>query len=58
MANADHPRMSKIRTGQVPASLTRTQFQERFNGRFYAPAFDVERQAIARLEAIAWDALE
>jgi len=49
--------MIKIRTGQAPASLTRTQFQERFNLRFYDPAFAGERAAIARLEAIAWEAL-
>ena len=49
--------MTKIRTGQAPASLTRAQFQERFHVRFYDPAFDAERDAIARLEAIAWDAL-
>jgi hypothetical protein len=50
--------MTKIRTGQAPAALTRRQFQERFNVRFYDPAFDVERDAIARLEVIAWDALQ
>ena len=50
--------MSKIRTGQTPAALTRTQFRERFNNRFYDPAFATERDAIARLEAIAWDALQ
>jgi multimeric flavodoxin WrbA len=50
--------MTKIRTGQAPAPLTRAQFRERFNGRFYDPAFEVERDAIARLEGIAWDALQ
>jgi len=50
--------MTKIRTGQAPAPLTREQFHERFNGRFYDPAFEVEREAIARLEAIAWDAMQ
>lgn len=50
--------MTKIRTGQAPAALTREQFQERFNLRFYDPAFAGEREAIARLEAIAWDALQ
>ena len=50
--------MTKIRTGQAPAPLTRAQFSERFNGRFYDPAFDAERGAIARLEAIAWDAVQ
>ena len=50
--------MTKIRTGQAPAPLTRAQFRERFNGRFYDPAFEAERDAITRLEAIAWDALQ
>ncbi len=49
--------MTKIRTGQAPAPLTRAQFHERFIVRFYDPAFDVERDAVARLEAIAWEAL-
>lgn len=48
--------MTKIRTGQAPAPLTRAQFQERFQVRFYDPAFAGERDAIARLEAIAWEA--
>jgi multimeric flavodoxin WrbA len=50
--------MTKIRTGQAPAPLTRAEFQARFNVRFYDPAFDAEREAIARLEAIAWDAVK
>ena len=50
--------MSTIRTGQAPPPLTREQFRERFNNRFYDPAFDAERGAIARLEVIAWDALQ
>jgi multimeric flavodoxin WrbA len=50
--------MTKIRTGQAPAPLTRVQFHERFQVRFHDPAFEVEREAIARLEAIAWEALQ
>ncbi len=50
--------MTKIRTGQAPAALTRAAFHERFKLRFYDPAFEVERDAIERLEAIAWDALQ
>ena len=50
--------MTKIRTGQAPAPLTRAEFRERFNGRFFDPAFEVERDAISRLEAIAWDAMQ
>ncbi len=49
---------TKIRTGQAPGPLTRKQFQERFHLHFYDPAFQGERDAIARLEAIAWDALQ
>ena len=50
--------MTKIRTGQAPAPMTRSQFHERFSARFYDPAFEAEREAIARLEAIAWEAVQ
>jgi len=50
--------MTEIRTGQAPAPLTREEFSERFNGRFYDPAFEGEREAIARLETIAWGAVQ
>lgn len=50
--------MTKIRTGQAPAGLTRAQFHERYQRRFHDPAFQVEREAIARLEEIAWQALQ
>ena len=50
--------MTKIRTGQAPAALTRAQFHERFMVRFYDPAYEPERQAIARLEDIAWAAMQ
>jgi multimeric flavodoxin WrbA len=50
--------MTKIRTGQAPTPLTRAQFQERFQQRYYDPAYDGERKAIARLETIAWQALQ
>jgi hypothetical protein len=50
--------VTKIRTGQAPAPLTREQFHERFNVRLYDPAFEAERKAITRLEAIAWEALQ
>ena len=48
--------MTKLRKGQAPAPLTRAEFHERFNVRFYDPAYAAEVEAIARLEAIAWDA--
>jgi multimeric flavodoxin WrbA len=47
-----------IRTGQAPAALTRAQFHTRFNGRFFDPAYATEREAIARLEDIAWRAMQ
>lgn len=50
--------MTKIRTGQAPAPLTRAQFHERYQRRFHDPAFQVEQEAIARLEEIAWEALQ
>ena len=50
--------MTKIRTGQAPAALTRAEFHERFMGRFYDPAYAVESEAIARLEQIAWEAMQ
>jgi multimeric flavodoxin WrbA len=49
--------MATIRTGQADGEPDREQFHERFARRFFDPAFDGERDAIARLEAIAWDAL-
>ena len=50
--------MTRIRKGQAPAPLTRAEFHKRFNTRFYDPAFDVESDAIARLEEIAWGAVQ
>ena len=50
--------MTKIRKGQAPAPLTRAEFHERFATRFYDPAYAVESDAIARLEEIAWGAVQ
>ena len=50
--------MTKIRIGQAPAPLTRAEFHKRFSTRFYDPAFAVESDAIARLEEIAWGAVQ
>ena len=44
-----------LRTGQAQ-STSRQEFGERFRQRFVDPAFDAERDAIARLEEIAWQA--
>lgn len=50
--------MHEPRTGQADGEPDRDAFRERFNARFFDPAFDAERGAIARLEAIAWANLE
>ena len=45
--------MSRIRKGQVAPFLPRAEFRERFYRSYFDPAFDVERDALQRLEAIA-----
>jgi len=50
--------MTEIRKGQAPPPMDREAFHRRFALRFYDPAFEVERDAIARLEAIAWSAYQ
>lgn len=50
--------MTKIRTGQASTPITRAEFHARYINRFYDPAFDGEREAIARLEEIAWGAVK
>jgi multimeric flavodoxin WrbA len=47
-----------VRKGQAPAPIGRTEFGERFRAGFVDPAFEAERPAIDRLEAIAWQAYE
>ena len=47
--------MTKVRKGQAPGTMPREAFRERFNASYVDPAFDTERDTIARLEAIAWD---
>ena len=42
------------RTGQAGPTLARTEFRRRFKLTFDDPAFDHERDAIERLEEIAW----
>ncbi len=46
----------RVRKGQVADKLSRQAFGERFRERFIDPAFEVEGDAIDRLEAIAWEA--
>ena len=43
-----------IRGGQAPPALSRTEFRARFQHNFFDPRFDPERDAIERLEEIAW----
>lgn len=50
--------MTEIRKGQASPPLTREQFHERYTVRFYDPAYAKEATAIARLEEIAWQALQ
>ena len=44
-----------VRKGQWGGPHSRDEFRERFRARFFDPAFRGEDEAIARLEAIAWD---
>lgn len=46
--------MTKVRKGQYQGELSREQFAAHFQRAFYDPRFDAERDAIGRLEAIAW----
>jgi multimeric flavodoxin WrbA len=50
--------MIEIRKGQAPKTLTRDAFHERFMLSFFDPAYMAEKQAIARLEEIAWQAYQ
>ena len=50
--------MIEIRTGQAPAVLSRPVFHERFMASFMDPAYGAESEALAHLEAIAWDAYQ
>jgi multimeric flavodoxin WrbA len=45
-----------IRKGQAPEPHPRDAFRERFLAQFHDPAFGQEKDALVRLEAIAWDA--
>jgi multimeric flavodoxin WrbA len=44
----------KIRTGQAPGKLSRVEFHRRFSDSFFDPRFDAEREALGRIEEIAW----
>jgi multimeric flavodoxin WrbA len=45
-----------VRKGQWPGMHARDDFRRRFMADFYDPAFDAEREALDRLESIAWQA--
>lgn len=47
--------MKDVRKGQAPGKLGRDEFHLRFLQSFRDPAFAAERDALGRLEAIAWD---
>ena len=46
--------MPRVRKGQAPPKLDRAEFGRRFRNNYVDPAFDPERDAIGRLEEIAW----
>lgn len=48
---------TKVRKGQAPDQLTRRESGKRFRGPFVDPALQVETEAIARSEQIAWLAM-
>src|SRR5689334_21975125 len=48
--------MVDVRKGQAPGTMSREDFGARYRMSFVDPAFDGEREAIARLEEIAWKA--
>jgi multimeric flavodoxin WrbA len=48
----------KVRKGQFTGMLGRDAFGERFRQRFVDPAFDRERDALRRIEVIAWEAYD
>lgn len=50
--------MTEPRQGQSPGHLSRTEFGERYRASFADPAFAPEREAIVRLEEIAWHAYD
>ena len=47
--------MTKPRKGQAPPQLTRKQFGERFRLQFFDPAYEKEKDALERIEKVAWD---
>ncbi len=53
---ADTPTTPEPRRGQAPPPMSRSDFAQRFRGRFFDPAFQAEAAALSRVEQIAWQA--
>ena len=49
------PQTPKPRKGQAPAMLGRNEFHLQFSRSYLDPAFDEVKDALARVEAVAWD---
>jgi len=48
--------MTDVRKGQAPGQISRAEFAERFQSSFRDPAFEAEKDALGRIEEIAWRA--
>jgi multimeric flavodoxin WrbA len=46
--------MTEARKGQAPGQLSRAEFGERYQASFRDPAFQAEKDALGRIEEIAW----
>jgi multimeric flavodoxin WrbA len=46
--------MTEARKGQAPGQLSRAEFGERYQSSFRDPAFAAEKEALGRIEQIAW----
>ncbi len=46
--------MTEVRRGQAPGQLSRGEFSERYQASFRDPAFQAEKEALVRIEEIAW----
>ena len=46
--------MTDARKGQAPGQLSRAEFGERYQASFRDPAFQAEKEALGRIEEIAW----
>ena len=46
--------MTEVRRGQAPGQLSRAEFSDRYQSSFRDPAFQSEKEALVRIEEIAW----